>query len=70
MSDSEEKVESAHPASASYEGGPLSTVGGIAKTRIWRKLDIHLLPLPVLFYFLSFLSVIFIVHSNSRTYLN
>ena len=49
-----EKVQSAHAESASFEG-ELSTVGGIAKMRIWRKLDMHLLPLLIFLYFLSFL---------------
>ncbi|KAN0135408.1 MFS general substrate transporter [Lactarius tabidus] len=49
-----EKDQSAHVASSSLEG-ELALVGGIAKMRIWRKLDIHLLPLLIFLYFLSFL---------------
>ncbi|KAN0135409.1 major facilitator superfamily [Lactarius tabidus] len=47
-----EKDQSVDVASASIEG-ELSSVGGIAKMRIWRKLDIHLLPLLTLLFFLS-----------------
>ena len=55
MSDHDkEKDQSAHVTSANFEG-ELSSVGGIAKMRIWRKLDIHLLPLLICLYFLSFL---------------
>jgi len=49
-----EKVQSAHAASTSFEG-ELDSEGGIAKMRIWRKLDVHLLPLLTCLYFLSFL---------------
>ena len=52
MSDHDkEKDQSAHVASE----GELSSVGGMAKMRIWRKLDMHLLPLLIFLYFLSFL---------------
>ncbi|KAI9442624.1 MFS general substrate transporter [Lactarius indigo] len=52
MSDHDQKkVESAHAICE----GELFTLGSIAKQRIWRKLDIHLLPLLVFLYFLSFL---------------
>ncbi|KAI9442627.1 MFS general substrate transporter [Lactarius indigo] len=55
MSDHDQKkVESAHAASVIREG-ELFTLGSMAKQRIWRKLDIHLLPLLVFLYFLSFL---------------
>ncbi|KAI9457070.1 major facilitator superfamily domain-containing protein [Lactarius psammicola] len=55
MSDQDqEKVESTNAAFASFEGEPLSTDGGIAKRRIWQKLDTHLLPLLIFLYFLSF----------------
>ena len=38
-----------------FQDEPLSTVGDVEKGRIWRKLDIHLLPLVTLLYLLSFL---------------
>jgi hypothetical protein len=49
-----EKEQSAHVTSSSLEG-ELSSAGGLTKMRIWRKLDIHLLPLLIFLYFLSFL---------------
>ncbi len=49
----ESKLERA--PSVSSQEYPFSTVGDVAKMRIWRKLDYHLLPSVALLYFLSFL---------------
>ncbi|KAH8994728.1 MFS general substrate transporter [Lactarius hatsudake] len=58
----QEKVESERVSSMSYS----SSDGDVAKGRIWRKLDIHLLPLATLLYLMSFLNVLLKVFRPSR----
>ncbi|KAH9062460.1 MFS general substrate transporter [Lactarius vividus] len=50
-----EELESRPAPSVSSQEYPISPVGDVAKTRIWRKLDFHILPPVVLLYLLSFL---------------
>ncbi|KAH8994726.1 MFS general substrate transporter [Lactarius hatsudake] len=50
-----EELESQPVPSASSQEYPISLVGDVAKTRVWRKLDFHILPPVVLLYLLSFL---------------
>lgn len=49
------ELESKRAPTVSSQEYPVYTVGDAAKTRIWRKLDFHLLPPVALLYFLSFL---------------
>jgi len=51
----QEKVDVPHSALSGFEVESLHTIEGIGKSRIWRKLDTHLLPLLIFLYFLSFL---------------
>ncbi|KAH9062458.1 MFS general substrate transporter [Lactarius vividus] len=50
-----EELERKHAPSVSSQEYRISTVGDVAKMRIWRKLDSHILPPVVLLYLLSFL---------------
>ncbi|KAH9036737.1 MFS general substrate transporter [Lactarius deliciosus] len=52
-----EELESQPVPSASSQEYPVSLVGDVAKTRVWRKLDFHILPPVVLLYILSFLEL-------------
>jgi hypothetical protein len=50
-----EELEAGHVLSVNCQEEPLSKVGNVENSPIWRKLDIHLLPLVTLLYLLSFL---------------
>jgi hypothetical protein len=50
-----EELEAGHVLSVNSKEESLSKVGNVENSPIWRKLDIHLLPLVTLLYLLSFL---------------
>jgi hypothetical protein len=50
-----EELKSGGVLSVNPQEESFSTVGDVEMKRIWRKLDIHLLPLVTLLYLLSFL---------------
>ncbi|KAI9442628.1 MFS general substrate transporter [Lactarius indigo] len=50
-----EELEGKPAPSVTSQEYPIATVGDVAKTRIWRKLDYHILPPVVLLYLFSFL---------------
>ena len=51
-SHSKEEIETKSALSASPQEDPSSTIGDVEKTRVWRKLDIYLIP-PITFLYLS-----------------